>query len=139
MSLSEASNESSRLKSSKESALHAAKAALDKNALQPVLMHVGETSGYTDYVLVVSGRSMRQVQAIAEAIQMAMKAEAQDALGAEGERGGHWMLLDYGDVVIHVFFHPIREYYDLEGMFGDSPRIELDVPPEQQYAEPYSS
>jgi ribosome-associated protein len=47
------------------------------------------------------------------------------------------MLLDYGDVVIHVFYHPMREYYDLEGLWSDAPRVQLDVPPELRYAESY--
>ena len=126
------------LTDSREIALHVVQAALEKNGLEPALLDVSETSSYTDFIAIVSGRSMRQVEAISEHIQNAMKTAGHDALGLEGERGGHWMLLDYGSVVVHVFHHPVREYYDLEGLWADAPRIELDVPAAQRYAENYA-
>ena len=117
---------------SKELALQALEAAFSKNALQPVLLDVSEQSSYTDYILIVSGRSSRQVEAITEAVQQELKGSGHDPLGIEGERGAKWVLLDYGDVVIHVFYHPNRELYDLEGIWSEAPRVELDVPPELQ-------
>jgi ribosome-associated protein len=118
------------LTTSRELALEALDAAFTKNAYQPVLLDVSELSSYTDYILIVSGRSNRQVEAIVEAVQQELKSQDQEPLGKEGQRGGQWMLLDYGDVVVHVFYHPMREHYDLEGFWSDAPQVELEVPPE---------
>ena len=63
-----------------------------------------------------------------------MKACKVDALGVEGARGSQWVLTDYGDVVVHIFYHPLREFYDLEGLFSEAPREELEVPEELRYA-----
>ena len=122
---------------SKSLALEAVEAAFSKNAPEPVLLDVGGMASYTDFLLVLSGRSVRQVEAIAEAIEVGMKERGHDPLGREGNRGGQWVLIDFGDVVVHVFYHPIREYYDLEGLWMDAPRVELDVPPELRYANMY--
>ena len=122
----------------KERALQAVAAALTKNALQPSLLDVSDKASYTDYILVLSGRSIRQVEAITEAIQQELKGQGSDLIGLEGKKGGQWMLLDYGDVVIHVFYHPVRDVYDLEGLWSDAARVELDVPPELRVAQMYS-
>ena len=121
--------------SSKERALQALEAALTKNALQPVLMDVSKTSSYTNYILVLSGRSTRQVEAIAEAVRQGMKGAGHEVLGVEGIRPAQWMLLDYSDVVVHVFYHPQRQYYDLEGLWSEAPREPIEVPPELQYVD----
>ncbi len=115
---------------SRELALEALAAAFTKNALQPVLLEVAAVSSYTDFILLLSGRSIRQVEAISDAIQQNLKEQQQQPIGVEGERGGQWMLIDYGDVVIHIFYHPLRDYYDLEGLWSEAPRVQLDVPPE---------
>ena len=122
---------------SRERALQALAGAFTKNALQPVMIDVSEVTSYADYILILSGRSIRQVEAIAEAIEAQMKQEGHDPIGVEGSRGGQWMLLDYGAVVVHVFYHPIREYYDLEGLWADAPRVQLEVPPELQSVSAY--
>jgi len=126
------------LTSSKERALQAVAAALTKNALQPSLLDVSDKASYTDFILVLSGRSIRQVEAITEAIQQELKGQGSDLIGLEGKRGGQWMLLDYGDVVIHIFYHPVRDVYDLEGLWPDAERVELEVPPELRVAQMYS-
>ena len=118
------------LSSSKHLALNALEAAFDKNAYQPVLLDVAELTSYTDYILVLSGRSIRQVEAISEAIQQGLKQRGRDPLGVEGQRGGQWMLLDYSDLIVHVFYHPAREFYDLDGLWSDANQVALDVPPE---------
>jgi ribosome-associated protein len=114
----------------------AMEAALDKKALEPVLLDVSEQSTYTDYILVLSGRSDRHVQAVADAVSDAMKkGRGVMPIGVEGNRGdGNWALLDFGDVVVHVFYHPIREHYDLEGLWIDAPRVKFDVPPDSRIA-----
>lgn len=105
-------------------------AALDKKALEPVLLDVDELCSYTEYILVVSGRSDRQVDAIADAISSCLKQVGRRALGVEGVRSGQWALLDFGELVVHVFHHPTRLRYDLESLWVDAPRVELDIPDE---------
>lgn len=121
---------------SEQDALRAAHVALDaaleKKALAPVLLDVNELCSYTEYILLVSGRSDRQVDAIGQAIQDALQAEGRRPLGLEGRSSGQWTLLDYGDLVIHVFHHPTREHYDLESLWIDAPRMDIDVPEEAQ-------
>lgn len=102
--------------------------ALDKKAVEPVLLDVRELCTYCNYQLVVSGRSERQVEAIADAISAGMKAQGIRPLSTEGARGGAWQLIDFGDLLVHVFHHPAREHYDLEGLWIDAPRVPLEVP-----------
>lgn len=104
--------------------------ALDKKAIEPMLLEVGELCSYAEFVLLLSGRSDRQVDAIAEAIMSELKANGHPALGVEGVGSGQWVLVDFGDLVIHVFHHPLRQHYDLESLWIDAPRIELDIPDE---------
>ena len=111
-----------------DGAMRALAFALDKKALDPVLLDVRELCSFCNYQLVVSGRSYRQVDAIADGITSGFKLEGQRPLGAEGARSGQWSLLDYGDFVIHVFLHSAREHYDLEGLWNDAPRVPIEVP-----------
>jgi ribosome-associated protein len=117
-------------------AIGAIDAALDKKALLPVLIDVSALASYTDFIAIVSGRSDRQVDAIADGVRMAMKARGRSLLGQEGTGSGRWALLDFGDVVVHVFYHPVREFYDLESLWADAPRVQLRVPPEAVMAQP---
>jgi ribosome-associated protein len=119
-----------------EAAKAAIDAALDKKALLPVLIDVSALASYTDFIGIVSGRSDRQVDAIAEGILASMKARGRSLLGQEGSGSGRWTLLDFGDVVVHVFYHPVREFYDLESLWVDAPRIQLRIPPEAVMAQP---
>ena len=109
-------------------AIAAMDAALDKRALEPVLIDVSGMGSYTDFIGIVSGRSDRQVDAIAEAVSQTMKARGIYALGREGSGNGRWTLLDFGAFVIHVFYHPVREFYDLESLWIEAPRVPIDVP-----------
>jgi ribosome-associated protein len=113
-----------------DGAMRALALALDKKALEPVLLDVHELCSFCNYQLVVSGRSDRQVEAISDGISSGLKQDGMRPLGAEGARTGQWSLLDYGDFVVHVFLHSAREHYDLEGLWSDAPRIPLDVPAE---------
>jgi ribosome-associated protein len=115
---------------SRNTADWALEAALDKKALEPVLLDVRDLCSYTEYLLVVSGRSDRQVDAIADSVEKALRQRGRRPMGTEGARTGQWALLDYGDVVVHVFHHPVREHYDLEGLWIDAPRVEIEVPDE---------
>ena len=111
-----------------DGALRALELALDKKALEPVLLDVRELCSFCNYQLVISGRSDRQVDAIADGITLGLKQDDLRPLGAEGARSGQWSLLDYGDFVVHVFLHSAREHYDLEGLWNDAPRVPIDVP-----------
>ena len=113
-----------------DGALRALELALDKKALEPILLDVRELCSFCNYQLVVSGRSDRQVDAITDGIVAGLKLDDLRPLGAEAARSGQWSLLDYGDFVVHVFLHSAREHYDLEGLWNDAPRIPLEVPPD---------
>lgn len=105
-------------------------AALDKKAVEPVLIDVCGRASYADFIAVVSGRSDRQVDAIAEGVCEAMAALGRRPLGREGARNGRWVLIDFGDVVMHVFYHPLREVFDIESLWIDAPRVKLQIPAE---------
>jgi ribosome-associated protein len=112
-------------------AAHAAiDAALSKKALLPVLIDVTGRASYADYIGIVSGKSDRQVDAIADGVNQAMRERGRRLFGREGTGNGRWALLDYGDVVVHVFYHPVREVFDIESLWIDAPRVKLQVPPE---------
>ena len=113
-----------------EEARLALEGALEKKALEPVMLDVRGLCSYTNYILVVSGRSDRQVEAIGDGIVATMQEHGIRSLGAEGKGSGVWTLLDFGDFVTHVFHHPVREYYDLEGLWIDAARVPIDVPDE---------
>ena len=108
--------------------------ALDKKAYVPVVLDVRGLAAYTDFVGIVSGRSERQVEAIADAVVEGLRQQGKRPLGVEiGSPQRHWALLDYGDFVLHVFFHPTRDFYDFESMLQEAPRLPIEVPPEQRY------
>lgn len=113
-----------------DGAMRALQIALDKKALEPVLLDVRDLCSFCNYQLVLSGRSDRQVDAIADGISAELKKDGLRVIGAEGARTGQWALLDYGDFVVHVFLHSAREHYDLEGLWNDASRVPIDVPPE---------
>ena len=113
-----------------DGAMRALALALDKKALEPVLLDVRQLCSFCNYQLVISGRSDRQVDAIADGIELALKHEGLRPISTEGARTGQWALLDYGDFVVHVFLHSVREHYDLEGLWNDAPRVPIDVPAE---------
>ena len=99
-------------------------AAMSKGAQEPVLLQVSELAGYADLFLIVSGRSDRQVKAIAEAVRRALAEHGRRPLGSEGFKHGQWALIDFGELVVHVFHESVRQTYDLEGLWIDAPRVE---------------
>ncbi|MEI6260181.1 MAG: ribosome silencing factor [Deltaproteobacteria bacterium] len=103
-------------------------AAQGKKALDIVVMDLRGKTAITDYFILCSGRSSRQVMAIADHIQTEMRDNRIRPLGVEGVGSGHWILLDYDNVVIHVFYDPIRRFYNLEGLWVDVPRIQVASP-----------
>lgn len=108
-----------------DKALLAAKIIMERKAVDPVLFDVEGLTSITDYFLIASGNSSRQVQAIGRHLQRTMKEKGQRAYGVEGEQEGQWILMDYGDLVVHIFYHPVREFYDLEGLWSEAPRVGL--------------
>jgi ribosome-associated protein len=124
-----------------DGAMRALALALEKKALEPVLLDVRALCSFTNYQLVISGRSDRQADAIADAIELGLKADGQRPLSSEAAHSGAWALLDYGDFVVHVFAGDARAHYDLEGLWSDAPRIAIDVPPDARITQddPYAS
>jgi len=116
------SDGSAPLMSSKDKAFLLLRAALSKKAMEPVLVRLIGLTSITDYFLLVSGTSAKHVQAIAEGVVEDAKKDKVDRLSAEGVTQGNWALLDYGDVIVHIFRKPIREFYDLEGLWAEAPR-----------------
>ena len=104
--------------------------AIDKNARAPVILKVTDITGYTDWVLIVSGRSDRHVAAIADGISKELRGGGIRPRGTDGFSDHSWDLLDYDDFIVHVFYHPVRMHYDLESMWSDAPRVALDLPDE---------
>ncbi len=104
------------------------KAALGKKALGLVVLDVRELTSVADIFIICSGRSNRQVTAIAEHIQTYLKKHRIRPLSVEGKNKGLWVLLDYGHVIIHVFYEPLRSFYDLEGLWVDAKRIQIQTP-----------
>ncbi len=110
----------------KEKSLFCARLALEKKANNVVILELKEFPTLTDYFLICSGESDRQVKAIALFIEEKMAEEGIYPMGVEGMGEGRWVLLDYDDLVVHVFLEPVRLYYDLEGLWIDAPRIPLE-------------
>lgn len=99
------------------------KAALGRKAFDLVILDVRGLTSIADAFIICSGRSNRQVIAIAEFIQVELKKHGIRPLSVEGKKEGHWVLLDYGHVIMHVFYEPIRSFYDLEGLWIDAKKV----------------
>lgn len=115
-------------KSSWQRALLFVGSALDKKASDLVLLEVREFTSIADYFIICSGRSDRQVQSIAQGIQESAHQAGIAPSSVEGMGRGHWVLMDFADVIVHIFYQPVREFYDLEALWSDAPRVELPKP-----------
>jgi ribosome-associated protein len=109
-------------------------AVLGKKATHVVALDVRDLTSIADVFIICSGRSNRQVVAIAEHIEKQMRKHLIKPLSVEGTAEGHWVLMDYGHVVIHVFFESVREFYDLEGLWSDARRIPISAAPNPKSA-----
>lgn len=119
-----------------EALARAAAAALDDKKGQDItLLDVHELLVITDIFLIASGNTRRQVQALIDAVEESLRSMDRRPLRREGEDDAQWVLLDYGDVVIHVFDTPTRAYYDLERLWGDAPRLEAGLASHQSVSE----
>ncbi len=101
-------------------------AILEHKPRNLVLLNVQTLSSIADYFILCSGASDRQVQAMAGFVQETLKKKSGLLpLGVEGEALAQWVLIDYGDFIVHIFYEPIREFYGLERLWADAPRMEI--------------
>ncbi|MBI1352816.1 MAG: ribosome silencing factor [Acidobacteria bacterium] len=101
----------------------AVEAAQSRKAEDIVVLHIGEVSSFAEYFLVCNGTNIRQTQAISDAIEETLRAEGWRPLGIEGRQNGEWVLMDYGDLVVHIFTPEKRKFYDLERLWRNAPRV----------------
>ena len=103
-------------------ALHA---AAEKKAIDPTVLDLREIASFTDFFFITSGANERQVQAISDEVYETLKKAGSTAARVEGYKTAEWILLDYGDFVVHVFEQKARNFYDLERLWRESKRVEL--------------
>lgn len=124
---------------SRETALLCVRAALEKKAYDVVLLDIHELTALADYFLICTARSDTQAQAIAENIRTTLAAAGEMALRVEGFSAGQWILLDYGDVAVHVFLEEVRAFYDLERLWARAPVVPLPEPYRSQAEDLHSA
>lgn len=107
-------------------ALKIAEVGLEKKALNIEIIDVQGKVDYSDYIVVMSGRSDRQVVALAHHVQQHLSKLGVRCFGLEGMPHGSWVLMDYGDVITHIFHQDVRGYYDLESLWIDAARVSLE-------------
>ncbi len=108
----------------------AVEAADGRKAIDLRVLHLGAVTSFTDYFILATGSSERQVEAIADAIDESLRATGVRPLSAEGYGRGHWVLLDYGDFLVHVFTAERRGFYGLEKLWSDAPDVTAEFLPE---------
>ena len=102
-------------------------AADDRKAVDLKVLHLEKVTDFTDYFLICSGTNERQVQAIADGIEERLKKEGSAPLHVEGHRTGQWVLLDYADLVVHVFLEERRGFYGLERLWSHAPDVSAEL------------
>lgn len=107
----------------------------DKKADDVVLLDVHQLLVITDVFVIASGSTRRQVQALIDGVEEALRDAGRKPLRREGRDDSQWVLLDYGDIVVHVFDDPTRAYYDLERLWGDAPRLATGILHQEQVSE----
>jgi ribosome-associated protein len=105
-----------------------ADAIWDKKGFEVVALRVAEIVQYTDFLVIASATSDRHAVAIADGVEEALAKTGEKPSSVEGRTYGRWVLLDYGHVVVHIFHRPVRDYYQLERLFADAPRLALTEP-----------
>ena len=103
----------------------ALQAAAEKKAIDPTVLDLREIASFTDFFVITSGANERQVQAISDEIYETLKKAGSTAARVEGYKTAEWILLDYGDFLVHVFEQKARSFYDLERLWRESKRVEL--------------
>ena len=99
---------------------------MDHKGLEPVILEVKGLCSFADYFIVCSGGSRRHVLALAQHLEESLSKAGAKPLGVEGMEEGQWVLMDYNDVVIHIFSQPLREFYNLEGLWAEAPQTRVD-------------
>ncbi len=102
------------------------KAAQEKKAMNVEILEIGSLTVVTDYFVICSGESTTQVRTIVDYIEESLKKQGFRPSGVEGYTHSHWVLMDYGDVIVHVFEEETRRYYDIEKLWLDAPRVEIE-------------
>lgn len=115
-----------RKKSSLQLAKLCVKAALEKKAEDPLILDVRKLCSFADFFVILSGRSTRHVQGLAEAVEGELRSKRVSTSKSEGLKEGSWVLLDYGDVIVHIFYAETRKFYDIEGLWHDAKRIRVE-------------
>jgi ribosome-associated protein len=115
----------------KQKAQALAEAAYDKKAEDIVLLDMVKLSDFTDYFIICSADSARGVKTIVDNIEKKCKELGTKVFGVEGLKESRWVLIDAGDIIVHVFHDPIRAEYDIESLWNDAPRVELPFEQEQ--------
>ncbi len=131
---------------SKKLALTVVEAIWEKKGFDVMALRVKEIVQYTDFMVIASARNERQAMAIADNVEDEVRKKlGQKAIGEEGRRTGRWVLIDFGDIVVHIFHKPVRAYYELERLFADAPQLELvepawvhEIAGDDDSAEPYT-
>ncbi|MBS1960034.1 MAG: ribosome silencing factor [Bdellovibrionales bacterium] len=108
-------------------------AAANKKAESIKVLDLRPVSSFTDYFVICSGQSDRQVQAIADSICIELEESEFKPISVEGYKDGRWIVIDYGDVVVHVFHDALRDYYDIENLWFDAKRVSI---PQELYITP---
>ncbi|MGH7966813.1 MAG: ribosome silencing factor [Candidatus Binatia bacterium] len=111
-----------------ERVLRCAQSALDKKAYDLVILEVSAFTSVADYFLICTGRSDVQVQSICRAIEESLATSGVKPLAVEGFTHGQWVLMDFGDVVVHIFYETVRSFYNLEGLWAQAPQRALPEP-----------
>ncbi|MEE4137768.1 MAG: ribosome silencing factor [Desulforhopalus sp.] len=114
-----------REKSGAELAQLCAQVALDNKAEELIALDVRGLTTFTEYFVIMSGRSTRHVQSLAETIEENLRSKRVKSSSAEGLREGLWVLLDFDDVVVHIFYHEQRKFYNLEGLWSEAKQLEV--------------
>lgn len=99
--------------------------ALEKKAFDLVVLDIHAHTSIADYFLVCSGRSDRQVQSIAQGLEEGLLDHGIKTFAVEGASRGHWVVMDFSDVIVHIFYQPVREFYDLDGLWSHAPKAKL--------------
>lgn len=111
---------------SREKAILCARVALFFKALDLLLLDVSGQSSFADFFVICSGKSTRQVQGIAENVEARLKEHRVRPMGVEGASQGQWILMDYGDVIVHIFYEPVRTFYDLESLWSEAGKVRVE-------------
>ena len=109
------------------SVTQAVEAALDKKAIDLVLLDMRDSLSFTDFFVICTGANVRQVQAIADAVDDALRARGVKPALVEGYARADWVLIDYFDFIVHIFAPMTRDFYALERLWGDAKRVELSA------------